>query len=285
MKPLLLALLTALALRPAAAAEPPPGLLAPGHDWERVGDSYGFTDAACADAQGNFYFSDLPKGVLHRVDPAGKVSVFLENGPKISGLKPGADGRFYAATQGPKKQIIAIAPDSKAITVVLDDTQPNDLVVTKAGRVYFTHTGKGQVIAVDAAGQATVAAGGLNAPNGITLSPDERTLAVSEYRGTNVWTFAVKEDGSLGPGSRTMTLRVPAGRADSGGDGSATDAAGRRLVTSHLGVQVFDAGGKWLGLIEKPSAKACVSVAVAGPKGEFLYVCASDQVFRRRLAP
>lgn len=285
MKALLLALVTSLAALPAPAAEVPPGLLAPGQGWELVGEGYGFTDAACADAQGNFYFSDLPKGVLHRVDPAGKVTPFLENGPKISGLKVGADGRFYAATQGPKKQIITITPDTKAITVLLDDTQPNDLVVTKAGRVYFTHTGKGQVIAVDASGQATVAATGLNAPNGITLSPDQRTLAVSEYRGTNVWTFAVKEDGTLGAGQRTMTLRVPAGRPDSGGDGSATDAAGRRLVTSHLGVQVFDAAGRWLGLIEKPSAKACVSVAVAGAKGEFLYVCASDKVFRRRLAP
>jgi sugar lactone lactonase YvrE len=81
-----------------------------------------------------------------------------------------------------------------------------------------------------------------------------------------------------------MTLRVPAGRTDSGGDGSATDAAGRRFVTSHLGVQVFDAAGQWLGLIEKPGTKACVSVAVAGSRGEFLYLCASDKVYRRRLA-
>lgn len=285
MKLPLVALLLALAVLPARSADAPPGLLAPGQGWELVGEGYGFTDAACADARGNFYFSDLPKGTLHRVDTAGQVTPFLENGPRISGLKVGPDGRFHAATQGPKKQIITIAPDTKAITVLLDDTQPNDLVVTRAGRVYFTHTGKGQVIAVDPAGQATVAATGLNAPNGITLSPDERTLAVSEYRGTNVWTFAVRKDGTLGAGERTMTLRVPAGRADSGGDGSATDAAGRRFVTSHLGVQVFDGAGRWLGLIEKPPAKACVSVAVAGAKGEYLYVCASDKVFRRRLAP
>jgi len=277
-------LLLAVAPTPSRGADALPGILVPGEDWQLVGEGYAFTDAACADAQGNFYFADLPKGAIHRVDPAGKVSVFLENGPKVSGLKFGPDGRLYAATQGPKKQIVAIAPDTKAISVILDDTQPNDLVVTTKSRVYFTHTGKGQVISVDTNGQSRVAASGIVAPNGITLSPDQRTLAVSEYRGTNVWTFAVQDDGNLDAGKRAMTLRVPAGKPDSGGDGSATDNGGRIFVTSHLGIQVFDAAGKPLGMIEKPTSKGCVSIGFAGANREFLYACASDKVFRRKMA-
>src|SRR5262249_47659312 len=66
--------------------------------WELVGEGYGFTDAACGDAEGNFYFSDLTTGTLYRVNVDGKVSPWLENGPKISGLKFGPDGRLYAAT-------------------------------------------------------------------------------------------------------------------------------------------------------------------------------------------
>ena len=62
-------------------------VLIDGEDWKLVADGFGFTDAACADAQGNFYFSDLSKGVVHVVSPAGEVARFLENGPKISGLK------------------------------------------------------------------------------------------------------------------------------------------------------------------------------------------------------
>ncbi len=33
-------------------------LFIPGNDWEVVADKLGFADAPCADAQGNFYFSD-----------------------------------------------------------------------------------------------------------------------------------------------------------------------------------------------------------------------------------
>src|SRR5437764_4304676 len=83
--------------------------------WELVGEGYGFTDAACGDTEGNFYFSDLNKGVLYKVAPAGKPEIWFDKGIKISGVKFGPDGRLYAATQGTvggpkdeKKKIIAI---------------------------------------------------------------------------------------------------------------------------------------------------------------------------------
>ena len=257
-------------------------ILVPGQDWQLVGEGYGFTDGACADAQGNFYFADLPKGVLHRVTPEGNVSAFLENGPKISGLKFGPDGKLYAATQGPKKQIDAITPDTKEITVLADEVTPNDLVVSHKGHVYFTDTGKGRVMAIDPQKKLSVAAEGINAPNGITLSPDQLSLAVSEYKGTNVWVYRVGADGALSNGTRSMELRTPSGRPDSGGDGSTTDTQGRYYVTSHLGIQVFEATGRLDGVIPKPTNKGCVSVAFAGPDHAYLYACASDKVFRRK---
>ena len=278
---LLLSLTTALAQNP-SGDEALSKVLVAGEDWQLVGEGYGFTDGACADAQGNFYFADLPKGVLHRVTPEGKVSTFLENGPRVSGLKFGPDGKLYAATQGPKKQIITIAPDTKEITVLADEVTPNDLVVSQKGHVYFTDTGKGRVMAIDPKKKASVAAEGINAPNGITLSPDQLSLAVSEYRGTNVWAFPVGADGALSSGSRAMELRTPANRPDSGGDGSTTDTQGRYYVTSHLGIQVFDATGRLGGVIAKPTSKGCVSVAFAGTDHAYLYACASDKVFRRK---
>jgi len=282
----LLSLIPILAI--AALAQNPAGdkalseVLMPGEDWQLVGEGYGFTDGACADAEGNFYFADLPKGVLHRATPEGKVSALLENGRKISGLKFGPDGRLYAATQGPKKQIIAIAPDTKEITVLADEVTPNDLVVSHKGHVYFTDTGKGRVMAIDAAKKLSVAAEGINAPNGITLSPDQRSLAVSEYKGTNVWLFRIGPDGGLSNGSRSMDLRTPAGRPDSGGDGSTTDTQGRFYVTSHFGIQVFDATGRLGGVITKPTNKGCVSIAFAGTDHAYLYACAADKVYRRK---
>src|ERR1041384_2156491 len=117
-------------------------VLIDGEGWQLVGEGYGATDAACAEGEGNFYFSDMSKSIVHRVSLDGKVTPFLEKGPKISGLKFGPDGRLYACTQAPKKQIVALALPSKEMTVLADNVQPNDLVVSHKGFVYFTETGK-----------------------------------------------------------------------------------------------------------------------------------------------
>ena len=254
-----------------------------GEDWQLLAEGLGFTDGACSDAEGNFYFFDLGKGTaIQKISPDGKLTDFIKDAPKCSGLKFGPDGRLYACTQGPKKQLIAMEVPSGKITVLVDNAQPNDLVVSHKGYAYYTDTGKGQVIIVDAKGNIRVGASGINAPNGITLSADQGTLAVSEYRGTNVWTFRVSADGSLDAGARTMTLRTPLNKADSGGDGSTTDTAGRYYVTSHIGIQMFDSTGRMGGIIAKPTAKGCVSITFAGPGHEYLYACASDKIFRRK---
>jgi gluconolactonase len=258
-------------------------VLVDGEDWKLVAEGFGFTDGACTDAEGNFYFMDLGKGTaVQRISPDGQVSDVVKDAPKCSGLKFGADGRLYACTQAPKKQLVAIELPSGNVTVLADNVQPNDLVVSHKGYAYFTETGKGQVTIVDAKGNSRVGATGINAPNGISLSPDQRTLVVSEYRGTNVWSYRVKDDGSLEAGSRVMTLRTPLNKADSGGDGATTDVAGRYYVTSHIGIQVFDEAGRVVGTIVKPTAKGCVSVGFAGAGHGYLYACASDKIFRRK---
>ena len=258
-------------------------VLIDGEDWQLVAEGFGFTDGACTDADGNFYFMDLGKGTaIQKISPDGKITDFIKDAPKCSGLKFGHDGRLYACTQGPKKQLVAIEVPSAKITVLADNVQPNDLIVSRKGYAYFTETGKGQVTIVDAKGNVRVGATGINAPNGITLSPDEGTLAVSEYRGTNVWAFRVNPDGSLDAGARYMTLRTPTGKTDSGGDGSTTDSTGRYYVTSHVGIQMFDSTGRLGGVIAKPTNKGCVSIAFAGPGHQYLYACASDKIFRRR---
>jgi enterochelin esterase family protein len=251
--------------------------------WQLVAEGFGFTDGACADADGNFYFMDLGKGTgISRVSPDGKVSEFLANTPKCSGLKFGPDGRLYACTQGPRKQVVALEVPSGKVSVLADNVQPNDLVVSRRGYVYFTETGKGQVTVIAPDGKMRTGATGINAPNGITLSPDQGTLVVSEYRGTNVWAYRVGADGGLDAGARYMELRTMPGRPDSGGDGSTTDKAGRYYVTSHLGIQMFDSTGRLGGVIAKPTTKGCVSVAFAGTNHEWLYACASDKIFRRK---
>jgi enterochelin esterase family protein len=258
-------------------------VLIDGEDWQLVAQGYQFTDAACADAAGNFYFTDVAKGTnIVKISPDGKVTTLLDGAPRISGLKFGPDGRFYACTQAPKKQVVAIEVPSGKTTVLADNVQPNDLVVSHKGFVYFTETGKGQVTILDAKGNLRVGAAGINAPNGITLSPDQGTLAVSEYKGTNVWVYRVEADGGLAHGDRYMELRTPVGKPDSGGDGATTDTQGRYYVTSHLGIQVFDSTGRLGGVIARPQNKGTVSVGFGGPGLEYLYACSSDKVYRRK---
>src|SRR5206468_416649 len=173
---------------------------------------------ACSDAEGNFYFSDPRNAKLYKVGPDGKTSVWFEGSPKISGMKFGPDGRLYAASQGSvggpkdeKKTIVAIEPESKKVMVIATDVAPNDLVVSKAGWIYFTDTAAGQVIMCPTQTQKLprprVAAGGINKPNGIGLSPDGRFLFVSELGGMNVWSFTLNPDGRLWAGERYMELR------------------------------------------------------------------------------
>ena len=79
-----------------------------------------------------------------------------------------------------------------------------------------------------------------------------------------------------------MTLRTPVGKPDSGGDGMTTDAEGRYYVTSHVGIQMFDSTGRMGGVIDRPQNKGTVSATFAGPGLEYLYVCSSDKIFRRK---
>lgn len=254
----------------------------PDPNWELVADDFQFTDAACGDAAGNFYFCDLGAGTgITRITPDGNRSTVTTIVPKISGMKIAPDGTFIACVQGGKRQVVAIDPRTESVTVLAGDIDPNDLAVSRKGHVYVTVTGTGEVVLISAPGKKQTVATGIVAPNGIALTPDGGTLVVSEYRGTNVWAFRVKADGTLDAGERFMTLRRPNGREDAGGDGSTVDEEGRIYVTSREGIQIFDELGRISGLLFKPQDKGTVSIAFAGDDGRYLYACSSDKIYRR----
>lgn len=138
---------------------------------------------------------------------------------------------------------------------------------------------------------------GLAAPNGITLSPDQGTLAVSESGGGFVWTFRVNADGTLDARSPYMSMRRPIDpkgefktqepppyKPAASGDGMTSDTLGRYYVTTALGVQVFDPTGRLCGVLTKPQPhKPLTSCAFSGPNREYLYVTNGDKIFRRKV--
>jgi len=272
-------------------------LLIEGEGWQPVVTGLAFADAPTTDAAGNFYFSDMrpPAAGVYKVAPDGTKTRLSEEG--VSGMKFGPDGRMYAC-QGAKKRLVAIHPATAAVEEIATDVQPNDLVVTARGHIFFTETGKKQVTFVNAkTKEKRVAASALANPNGIALSPDQETLAVSEAGGEYVWTFRIQTDGTLDAGTPYMTLRRPIDpkgefkfnepppyKKASGGDGMTSDSLGRFYVTSAVGLQVFDPTGRLCGVLPKPQAdKPLTSCTLSGPGRSYLYVTNGDRIYRRKV--
>jgi enterochelin esterase family protein len=162
----------------------------------------------------------------------------------------------------------------------------------------ITETIKGCVTRIDPqSGRTDVVAENLGRPNGIALSNDGGTLAVSDYGGNVTWTFRVRAGGELDAQMPTMPMRLPIDpngefrfnepppyQPASRGDGMAVDAAGRYYVTSRLGVQIFDPTGRPCGVLPTPNpAQPLTSCILAGPAHEYLYVTNGTTIFRRQL--
>ncbi len=258
-------------------------VLIEGEDWEAVSSGHEFTDALCTDDEGNLYFSDVKGGIaIYKLDLEGNKTDFIKDASGVSGLQWGADGRLYACfARG--RQVASFSKEGE-MKVLATEVRPNDLVVTHDGNVYFTMTPTSEIRRIDPDGKMTVVnTGSVTKPNGITLSPDQGTLAVSNHGGKFVWAFQIGEDGSLNHPEGYMTMRTPVADPEiAKGDGMATDIHGRWYVTTALGLQMFDPTGRMGGVITKPKDDNLVSVCFAGPDHEYLYVACGDTVYRRK---
>jgi enterochelin esterase-like enzyme/sugar lactone lactonase YvrE len=271
-------------------------LLIPGESWEVVAKDLGFADAPCTDSDGNFYYSDMKAPAVYRVSASDASQTVIAK-EAVSGMELGSDGLIYAC-QGAKNQVISIEPKSGAVTVVAKGVTPNDLAITANGTIYITETKDQRVTRVDVrTGEVTPVDTGIHKPNGIALSNDGGTLAVSEHGGRFVWTFRVLADGGLDAKMPTMELRLPIDPqgefkmnqpppylAAARGDGMAVDRAGRFYVTSDQGIQIFDPTGRQCGVLPKPDpSQPLTSCVLAGKNHDYLYVTNGQTIFRRRL--
>ncbi len=255
------------------------GLLIEGQGWQEIKADFKFVDAPCADADGNLYVSDLGGGTgVHKIAPDGSVSVFNKDLTGISGLKFGPDGRLYAC-HNKEKRVIAVDKEGK-IEVLMSDIGCNDLAVDSKGHVYVTETGKKQVVLIEGVGKNRVVDIGIPAPNGLTLSTDQQTLAVSDYAGSAIYALRVEANGDLTAKMPVMPYRGFGGKTEGKGDGMTCDTRGRWYCATVSGIQVFDPNGRPTGLVLAPTTGAVTSVALAG---NWLYALAGGKVFRRQV--
>ncbi len=258
------------------------GLVLPGKDWVPVVEDLKFVDAACSDAAGNFYFSDLGGGTgIHKIAVDGTRSVFNAQATGISGMKFGPDGRLYAC-HNKEKRVIAIDP-AGAAEVLATDVGCNDLVVTTKGLVYVTVTGKKQVLLIEGAGKSRVVDTGITAPNGLALSADGGTLSVSDYSGVAAWAFRIEANGDLTARMPVYPYRDFGNTVESRGDGMTSDKEGRWYVSTQAGVEVYDPNGRPIGLLLAPTPAAVTTIALSGPELKWLFLLTQGKIYKREL--
>ena len=122
---------------------------------------------------------------------------------------------------------------------------------------------------------------GIKFANGITLSPDQTQLYVTESATHWVWVYQVQPDGTLAFKQHYGWLHVPDNDDNAWPDGLRCDTAGRIYVASRLGIQVLDQTGRVNAIIPIPAGQAS-NVCFGGRNFDILYVTAGDKVYRRK---
>lgn len=253
-----------------------PGIVAAGATWKLAWQGTDNADGIIGTADGGVLFAKEQPRQVNKLDKDDRVSVFLKDTHGAGSLSIDAVGRILAvertctdpgrpASAAPCVEppaVAVIAPERKVLADNFGGKplgRLNDLVADKNGGVYFT---VGGAFYVNSRGEVTSLGDSIRA-NGIILSPDEKTLYVTN--GGVVLAFDVQADGTVA--NRRDFAKLEAG---GNGDGMAIDATGRLYVTSGPGVQVFSRDGMYLGLI--PTPRSVISVAFSGPAKKMLYV-------------
>ena len=265
--------------------KPIPGI-GPAGEVVKLHTGFKFTEGPAADAEGNVYFSDIPNNRIHKVDVDGKLSTFLENSEGANGLMVDAKGRLVAC-QGGSGRMVAIDVASKQVTVLAEKQaekgKPNDLVIDRAGGVYFTDPGEMSVCYLSADGKASTILKELPRPNGVILSPDEKTLVVLPSGSPEVLAFPVTGPGQVGEKKVFCKLEQAEKGPPRGGDGLTVDTKGNFYFTQpSLGaIQVVSPEGKTLGLIRFPEGPA--NCTFGGKDLKTLFVTARTSLYTVRM--
>jgi gluconolactonase len=269
---------------------------------------------------GGLYFSDIPANRLMRRLPGGQVEIFRENSGRANGNAFDLEGCLLTcegAEYGPggRRRVVRTDLETGEITVLADRFEgrrynsPNDLCVSSSGQIFFTDPCYGDrsalelgvegVYLIDPDGAVARILGQpeLERPNGVAISPDDRTLYVvdsnQELGGRRcLWAFDLDACGN--PTDQRLVYDFSPGR---GADGLEVDSAGFLFVCAGImrprtaaetadnppGVYVFTAAHEPAGMIPVPE-DLITNCCFAGPDLRTLYITAGRTLYETTVA-
>lgn len=246
-------------------------------------------------------WSDIPNNRILRWDEeTGAVSVYRKPSNNANGHTRDRQGRLIGCEHGGRR-VVRTEYDG-SITVIADSYQgkrlnsPNDVVVKSDGSIWFTDPTFGilgwyegnkaepelpmNVYRVDPSGKIEVAAEGINQPNGLAFSPDEKLLYIVESRSNPRQILAC----DVVDGKTLANRRVLISAGDGGTpDGFRVDIDGNLWCgwgqgkEGLDGVHVFDPKGRLIGRIDLP--ERCANVCFGGLHRNRLFMAASTSLY------
>ncbi len=235
---------------------PIPGVLEAFQSWRVVWSWEGNNvDGPIVADNGTVLFANNDAGNVIQFDPyTGLAKIAYPDLNTAGAVSRSKNGALFVAERGLGSAIEQLEPQRKMLANSFHG-EPlecvggviNDLSADARGGVYFSVTGAVGSGVFYADPNGVVSQYGKDVPlaNGIILSPDEKTLYVTN--GGVVFAFDVQPDGSLINQREFGKLQ-----GGQGGDGSAVDQQGRVYIATGASVDIFAPDGKFVGTIPGP---------------------------------
>ncbi len=270
---------------------------------ERVASGFVFTEGPLWHPDDYWYFVDLRPNRLHRIK--------LGQKPELVRITEGGNGTTFdlqgrlIVCEGDARRVTRMDAGGK-VEALADNykggrfNRPNDVVCHSNGSIYFTDPDKrrpyhereipgrdGDNNLWDGAGVYCVATDGsvrrlanCEYPNGLALSPDERTLYVANTRSSK-YIHAIKLDAAGNMTGRSIFADLNEGAEPGIPDGLKVDSIGRVYCTGPGGIWVMTPDGKRVGIIKFPEQS--VNFAFGGADMRTLFCCAHTSVYTLRV--
>jgi gluconolactonase len=255
-----------------------------GGRWQEGGHIDCLIEGPCFDRDGNLYMVDIPYGRIFRMAPDGEWTVVVSYDGEPNGLRFLPDGRLAIADY--KHGILSLDLQTREIAPIVTRYRserlkgPNDLVVSKAGDIYFTDQGQtglhdptGRVFRLRQTGELDCILSNGPSPNGLVLTSNEKFLFVAMTRDNSIWRLPLTADGG--------TMKV--GRFSQyfgivGPDGVALDQDGNLFVAHASLGQVFvhDKHGELIARIVSCRGRMITNLTFGGPDRTTVFITESE---------